>query len=58
MAEVGTVNYDSDRKTYYAVLSDGQEIILKSNNLRAAELEAERIAEQVSFASFVAPRTE
>lgn len=56
MPEVSGVEYSYELECYVAIFSDGDTVELESNNLRDAELEAERIAEQTSFASFTSPR--
>lgn len=56
MAEVSTVEFNSEVQKYMAIFSNGDTCILDSDNLRDAEREAERVAEQTSFASFSAPR--
>jgi hypothetical protein len=56
MAEVSTVEWNSDIKQYIAIFTNGDECALESTNLREAEREAERIADQTSFSTFTAPR--
>lgn len=58
MAEVSTVEWNSNVKMYVAIFTNGDECFLESTNLREAEREAERIADQMSFSSFTAPRRE
>lgn len=58
MPEVSGVEWSHEFKCYVAIFSDGDTCALESNNLRDAEVEAERIAEQTSFASFTAPLRE
>jgi hypothetical protein len=55
MPEVSGVEYNFENKCYVAIFTNGDTCELESNNLREAELEAERIADQNSFASFTAP---
>ena len=55
MAEVSTVEWDSSIKQYIAIFTNGDTCVLESTNLREAEREAERIADQSSFSSFTAP---
>lgn len=55
MPEVSGVEWSHEAKCYVAIFTDGDTCELESKNLRDAELEAERIAEQTSFASFSAP---
>lgn len=57
MPEVSAVEYSHERMCYVAIFSDGDTCMLEATNLREAELEAERIAEQSSFASFSGPIT-
>jgi len=56
MAEVSTVEWDSNIKQYIAIFTNGDTCVLEADNLREAEREAERIADQSSFSSFTAPR--
>ena len=56
MAEVSTVEWDSNIKQYIAIFTNGDTCVLESTSLREAEREAERIADQSSFSSFTAPR--
>ena len=56
MAEVSTVEWDSNIKQYIAIFTNGDTCVLESTDLREAEREAERIADQSSFSSFTAPR--
>jgi predicted kinase len=56
MAEVSTVEWNHLVKKYIAIFSNGEECVLEADNLREAEREAERIADQTSFSSFTAPR--
>lgn len=58
MAEVSTVEWNVDIKQYIAIFTNGDTCVLESTNLREAEREAERIADQTSFSSFTAPRRE
>lgn len=53
MPEVSAVEYNSNIKMYVAIFTDGETCTLQSDNLREAEREAERIAEQSSFSSFM-----
>lgn len=57
MPEVSGVEYSHESKCYIAIFSDGDTCELEATNLREAELEAERIAEQSSFSSFSGPIT-
>lgn len=53
MPEVSAVEYDFNLETFVAFCTDGEMYVLESTDLREAEIEAERIAEQLSFASFM-----
>lgn len=55
MPEVSGVEYSHELGCYVAIFTDGDTCELASTNLREAEIEAQRIAEQTSFASFSAP---
>jgi hypothetical protein len=55
MPEVISVEFDHQHQLYVAILTDGSQVFLESDNLRQAELEAERIADQLSFESFSSP---
>ena len=56
MPEVSAVEWSHHFKQYIAIFSNGDECLLEADNLREAEREAERIADQASFSSFTAPR--
>lgn len=58
MPEVSGVEWSHEAKCYVVIFTDGDTCELESKNLREAELEAERIAEQTSFASFTSPKRE
>jgi hypothetical protein len=57
MPNVSAVEYNYDLQQYVAIFSDGDTCVLSSDNLREAEVEAERIADQASFESFMPRQT-
>jgi SepF-like predicted cell division protein (DUF552 family) len=46
MIELSSVEWDHNFKCYVATLSDGEVLLLDSDNLREAEQEAQRVIEQ------------
>ena len=49
MIELSAVEYNHTYESYIAILSDGSEFPLTSENLREAELEAQTIVDKMSF---------
>jgi hypothetical protein len=57
MPDVSAVEFNYDLQQYVAIFTDGDTCVLTSDNLRDAEVEAERIADQSSFALFMPRQT-